>query len=303
MRKIFLLILLFVGVKASCQIPFEMGAIKIDSVYLNESSRWLKEYSNDTTLASEDSTAAISEYAAKTYIDNEIAEKQDSIDNLRDTVQSHNTRLIAVESSTSGALQDSINAHTDSLQSHNTRVNTNLTSITSQADSINYLGDTTRSHNTRLIVLEDSVHQHANKTTLDAVTAAYLDADSTRLAGVNDTVIVMIRVTDDTLTTSEVYAGYILPFSTAFNGWQLVEVLAYSPGEGTGGTAAVNVYRLRGGSRETVTDSGADIGGSASIDDNYDDIETGDYYDFGYVETGASPNTIAVDVYLKLIRP
>jgi hypothetical protein len=86
------------------------------------------------------------------------------------------------------------------------------------------------------------------------------------------------------------------------NGLNLVQVEALSPGEGNG-TTAVKVYRLRGGGLVTVTSTGADINGTAIIDTDYDDVATSDYYDFGYKETGATSYTIAVDVYLKFVRP
>jgi hypothetical protein len=112
----------------------------------------------------------------------------------------------------------------------------------------------------------------------------------------------MVRATDDTLTSTEVKSGYIFAINRNLNGFNLAQVEAFSPGNGNG-TAAVNVYRLRGGALQTVTSTGADISGTATIDTDYDDVLTGDYYDFGYKETGATSYTIAVDVYLKFVRP
>jgi hypothetical protein len=124
----------------------------------------------------------------------------------------------------------------------------------------------------------------------------------TTTGNLNDTILVMVRATDDTLTSTEVKSGYIFAINRNLNGFNLAQVEAFSPGNGNG-TAAVKVYRLRGGTLQTVTSTGADISGTATVDTDYDDVITGDYYDFGYKETGATSYTIAVDVYLKFVRP
>ena len=311
MRKIIVLVLLFVGFVAKGQIPFEMGAIKIDSVYLNESSRWMEKFSNDTTLTSSDSTAAVSEWAVKKYVDNTAAvlagsaALQDSLDAHTDTLQSHNDRLKAIEGGEVGYdIVISPDASPDTVITYSAgSFGYFVRDVISEADSIYRLTDTTQSHNDRLMVLEDSAHWHSNKTTLDGITSSYTDADSTRLAGINDTILVMIRVTDDTLSATADSSGWIFPIGLALNGCTLISVEAYSPGEGTGGTAYIGVLRKRSGTIENVTSTGADIGGTATINTAYDDVATADYYNFTFRETGASPNTIAVDAYLKFLRP
>jgi len=148
----------------------------------------------------------------------------------------------------------------------------------------------------------DSLHHHANKGTLDAVTAAYTTTAATRLAALDDTVVVVIYVTDDTTAAAEVKTGYIFPIGREISGCNLVKVEAFSPDNG-GGTVALKVYRRRGVTVTTVTSSGADVDGLAAIDPDYDDVVTSDFYDFGYAEAGTADFTIGLFCYLTFVRP
>lgn len=227
---------------------------------------------------------------------------------------------------TTSALWDSIGAHMTILSNHEGRVAAmealdhdhtnksildNITvayttainsAITAYQDSTHRLTDTAGVHNLRLKALEILAHAHDNQAILDAITAAFTTAAQTRLAGVNDTAMVILRVTEDTLTATVDSSGWIFPIPLELNGFELVSVQAYSPGNGNG-TAAIEVFRRRSTTEVDVTSSGADINGTATINPVYNDIATGDYYSFGFSESGATIYTVAVDVFLKFLRP
>jgi DNA phosphorothioation-dependent restriction protein DptG len=182
---------------------------------------------------------------------NQLVTAKAAYDFVQDSVASMIHDSIANIDFTTVSLQDSIDIHTDTLQSHNARLkvmelidhtHSNKatldattasfttainTTISSHTDSISKHTDTLQVHNTRLQVLEDSTHTHSNKTILDATTASFTTAKDTRLSGVNDTILVMVRVTDDTLTSSEVKSGYIFPINRTLNGCNLVLVEAF----------------------------------------------------------------------------
>ncbi len=172
MKNILVLILLLIGIKLSAQIPFEMGASKVDAVYFNESTRWLKGFKHDVTFAGNDSTVAPSERAVVSYVAAQIAAITAGVTDTAEVIRLIGAYLDTVNISftasydavgdtlityfngdwgytlsTTSTLQDSIDAHTDSLQSHNIRIKYNRTKV-------NTLTDTTLAHNTRLKAME-----------------------------------------------------------------------------------------------------------------------------------------------------
>lgn len=321
-RMIFILVILFVALSCTnAQVKVYTDQLIADSISYNGTT-WINEWSIDGTMGGNSDRAVPTEKAVKTYVDAQIGVSPTSlrvsIDSLGDTTAVHNTRIKAnltlINSHTTSItnLNDSISKHTDTLQSHNNRLKvlesggmgfdvTLLqdtqpdTVVTANKDSLSY-------YVIDLDEVKDSLHTHANKSTLDDITSPFTTAKNTRLEGINDTILVMVRVTDDTLTSTEVFSGYILPIGRTLNGCNLIQAEAFSPGNGDG-TAAIKIYRMRSAARETVTTTGADINSTATIDTGFDDVQTGDYYDFGFKETGAAAYTVAVDMYLKFLRP
>jgi len=322
MKKILILILLLVPVMAFSQVKVYTDQLITDSITINRTD-WINEFSKDGTMGGNSDKALPTEKAVKTYVDanstgdaaaisdsiaplkTDIASLEDSIATHTDSLQSHNTRLKAIEAGEVGydipityqtaprdtiigydgggfswftldelGYQDSLNTHTDTLQLHDTRLNT----------------------------LEDSTHTHSNKAVLDATTSSFTTAKNTRLEGVNDTIMVMINVTTDTLTSTADSTGWVLPINRTLNGCNLIYVEAFSSSNGNG-TADIDVIRLRSAAIDNVTSTGADISGVATINTDNDDVITGDYYNFTFKETGATTYTIGVDVYLKFLRP
>ncbi len=110
MKKIFILLLLLVGAKSAYSqvVAFEMGSIKVDSIYI--SGIWVDSVSTDGTMGTVHNRKLMSSQAINTF--------------MRDTIPAwiHDS-ITAIDFSTT-ALQDSIDSHTDSLQLHNTRLKT-----------------------------------------------------------------------------------------------------------------------------------------------------------------------------------
>jgi hypothetical protein len=319
-RMIFILVMVFVAFScANAQVKVYTDQLIADSITFNRTD-WVNEWSKDGTFGGNSDRAVPTEKAVVTYLAAQLAAITASTDTTEvirligaymdtvnisfdmdydavgDTLTTYYNGDWGYTFSFKTAHQDSLNMHTDSLQSHNTRIKYNRTKV-------NTLTDTTLAHNTRLKAMELIGHTHANTVPLALVEAGFTNADSTRLKKINDTILVMVRVTDDTLETVVDSSGWILPINRTLNGCTLIQVEAFSPGEGTGGTAYIGVIRKRSGSVENVTSTAADIGGTAVINTAYDDVATNDYYNFTFRETGASPNTIAADVYLKFLRP
>lgn len=305
MRKIFVFLFVIMSAACAAQAPFELGAIKIDSVYFKGTSKWVDSLVVNAKLPSASdqqipSAKAVKEFVVDTVsnmihdsivtMTASIASLSDSVYKHTDTLQLHDNRLKAME------LIDHTHSNKAILDATTASFTTTLSTAISTATSVN------SSQTTSIGILNDSLHWHDNKEVLDSITSPFTDEKDTRLMGVNDTILIMLRVTDDTLTSSEVKVGYILPINRTLNGCNLISVEAFSPHVGDG-TASVNVYRYRSGSLELVTSTGASINGTATINTLFDDVTTGDYYDFGYSESGATTYTVSVDVYLKFLRP
>lgn len=107
MKKILFLLLLLVPIAAFSQVPFEMGAVKIDSIYWNESTRWVDE---------------VSILPGSTSTHNQLITAKATYDFVQDSVASMIHDSIANIDFTTVSLQDSIDVHTDTLQSHNARL-------------------------------------------------------------------------------------------------------------------------------------------------------------------------------------
>lgn len=140
MRKILFALLCLVSATCVAQAPFEMGAIKIDSIYFNGTSKWVDSlvtnyklpYASDQQIPS---AKAVKEFVADTVsqiIHDSISglsftstALSDSIDKHTDTLQLHNTRINALRN----GLYDSIARHTDTLQLHDVRLKALLTGV------------------------------------------------------------------------------------------------------------------------------------------------------------------------------
>jgi hypothetical protein len=302
MKKIFLIaIVLFVGAKVFCQVPYELGATKHDSIYLGT---WITGISRDGTLADSSTQKLVTEAAVKRYADsvaaasvnaatqasvdsladttavhntrikanlNLIKAKQDSISMHMDSIKAHNNRLIA-NYSLINAKQDSLDAHTDSLQSHNARIIANYNLILSKQDSIDVHTDSLQAHNARLVALETST-------------------------GVN-TICIQYVCTTDTTSTTPNNTGYFIGVYEIMNGYSLVKVEAQYANSQGNMTLAANVWRNRSGTEVAMTTEGASFLKNATIDPNNDDVSTGDRLEIRWTYTGGS---IAADGFMVLL--
>ena len=172
MKRILILILCFVGFRTFAQVPFEMGAIKVDSLYMNETSNWWSGFSTDATFATPSDKKVPSQKATSTYIAAQIAAITAGVtdttevirlisayldtlnfsitavyDAVGDTILTIYNGSYGYTFSFQGELQDSLDRHTDSIQSHNTRIKAVKTINTTQ-------GDTLTAHNNRLKAIE-----------------------------------------------------------------------------------------------------------------------------------------------------
>lgn len=307
MKKIFILFLILFGVATSgySQLKFRTNQLRTDSFTL-DGVHWIKALSISPTLSGNSDRNIPSEKAVKSYVDaiSGSGSLIDSIAKHTDSLQLHNDRLKLLEaakhSHSNKAILDSIQIAFTTARFQ--ELKTATLKNTQQQDSLDKHTDSLQLHNVRIKSLETAKHTHTNQSILDNTTASFTTAKDTRLTDIRDTILVAIRVTDDTLTSSEVKSGYIFGIDRELAGCTLIQVEALSPGNGNG-AASIKVYRLRSGTVEPVTTAGADINGLATINTGADDVILGDYYDFGFLESGATTYTIAVDVYLKFVRP
>jgi len=302
-KTVILILLVIIPIVAFSQVRPKVGGAKADSISFKDDNwaAWITGISDN--IAGTSHKKLTTEYGVKTYVNtvlgtgSVVTDLQVSVDSLADTTAVHNTRINALKAishtHTNITILNNITSAFTTAQA--TAISTATSTNTTQGDSIVL-------HNIRIKAVETAKHSHTNKSTLDLVTSAYKDADSVRLREINDTILVVIRVTDTTLISTEKFSGYILPIGRDIAGFELVQLEAFSPGNGNG-TASIKAYRLRGGTEIEVTPVGADINGTATIEGTADDVAVGDYYQFGCKETGTTPYSIAVDVYLKFVRP
>ena len=304
MKKIFFLFLLFVGAKAFSQmVPFELGAIKLDSFQV-ANGVWISSVSTDTTFASPTNkqlatTRAIQKYVHSYVLSSTGSAWQDSIDKHTDTLQVHNTRIKAVETL----------AH-----SHSNKTvldNTTAAFTTAQGTAISTATSTNSTQDGRLTAVEALEHSHSNKTVLDAITSAFTTAQATalstatstnttqdgRLTAVEtynthakDTVEVQVICTDSTLSNTELATGNVFVISERLSGYNLTRVKIYSPSIGTG-TVSSDVYRTRT-SQVKMTSTPASLTTSANtaavINASYAGVVVGDWIEIKYTDNGAS---------------
>jgi hypothetical protein len=288
MKKIFLIaIVLFVGSKLWSQQPFELGATKHDSIYLNETMSWIKGVGRDTITAS-DSNKIVTERQMAAYVRNNSASAagtaalQDSLDAHTDSLQSHNTRILA-NKALIASNQDSISIHMDTLKAHKGLITTNTDSITAHNTRIN--------SNVSLIAnLLDSIDVHT-----DSIAALRVDVNDIINNGAGGRISVGFSAL---LTDSILVAGdstkYILTVTTSggYANKSLVSFTITTENE-SAGTAVpiVQLYRLRSGMRVQMTSTGANFTTGATINPSYDDLQVGDKIMMKCTSVGAGTST------------
>lgn len=288
--KLFIGILLLFGTKAFTQVSFEMGSIKVDSIYMKEQSAWVSTIYNSVEIVS-DSLSAI----------------RDSLTDHRTVLNNHESRVDAME------LIDHTHSNKAVLDATTASFTTTLSTAISTATSTNSTQDS------RLTVMEAIDHTHSNKTTLDLITSAYKDADSTNLASlltrmttaeanitaVKDSAEIQLTIDVDTLPSAEVNTGNIFVIGRRLDGYILTEATIYTAEAGDG-TASATIYRLRGASQATMTSANATVTAStrtnATINASYDDVAEGDWIQIGYADTG-TPTSTGLNAILIFKRP
>jgi hypothetical protein len=327
MKRILILILCFVGFRTFAQVPFEMGAIKVDSLYMNETSNWWSGFSTDATFATPSDKKVASQKATSTYIAAQIAAITAGITDTAEVIRLigsylDTTNIVITANydavgdtlftifngdygyavSFKSAHQDSLNAHTDSLQSHNTRINAVKTINTTQ-------GDTLTSHNTRIktVLTSTTTATSTNVTQGDTLTShnTRINAIKTSLAIIKDSVEVQLVVDNDTLPSAEYPTGDILVIGRRLAGYNLTKATAYVSVAGDG-IAYLSVYRHRGGSSVNMTSGSASVTAAArvnaTINTTYDDLAEGDWISCKYYDTG-SPVSEIMNVVLIFKKP
>lgn len=169
-------------IAAFSQVPFELGSIKVDSIYMRQSSDWWDEVSTSTTLSGATNSQLPTALAVRTFVMDTVPEMiadsiaaidftttalQDSIDNHTDTLQLHNTRLKAMElidhtHSNKATLDATTASFTTAL---NSTISNHTQYIADLNDSISVHQDTLQSHNTRLLSIAGDVAVHDDSIT------------------------------------------------------------------------------------------------------------------------------------------
>ena len=296
-KVLFVSILLFAGFKSFSQVPFELGSIRVDSVYMKQQGVWVK-YVYDARFVISDSLSLVR---------NDINGLRDSIDDHRVVLTAYDGRLDAME------LIDHTHSNKAILDASTASFTTTLSSAISTATSTNSTQDS------RLAIMEAIDHTHSNKTTLDLVTSAYKDADSTNLASllsrmttaesnitaIKDSAEVQLVIDVDTLPSVEVNTGNIFVIGRRLDGYILTEATIYTAEAGDG-TASATIYRLRGASQATMTSSAATVTAStrtnATINASYDDVQEGDWIQIGCSDTG-TPTSTGLNAVLIFKKP
>ena len=311
MKKTISIIFLVFGlaISACAQVKLYTDQLIADSMSTNGTS-FINEFSTDGTFGGNSDRAVPTEKAAKTYVDGKLS-VADTTGFLTLTDTTYNRVMTKVDFDLKLTKTDTTAFLTLTDTTYNrvmTKVDSDLKLAKTDTTAFLTVTDTTYNRVANQWDIDnceatDSLHNHANKGTLDGVTAAFTTALNTRLADINDTTVVVINITTDTLTSTEVYSGGIFPIGLELNGWRVYRAQAFSPNPGDG-DQDIKAYRIRnlvGTGSAFITDM--EIGGTGDIDTDYDDMVTGDYLNFGYKETGTSDYTIGVDVILTFIRP
>jgi hypothetical protein len=305
MKKILLLLLLFVGAKLSAQVPFELGAVKVDSVYI--SGIWIDSVSTDGTMAKVDDKKLVTSKALKTFLTDSVASWIDSISNV-------------------AAIQDSLNNHTDSLQRHNVRLKaltlvkhthtnssilnattasftTTISSAVSTATSTNTTqGDTLVAHNTRIKAVYTK-----NKVQDDTLVVhdTRINDVVDDLSHMKDSVEFQVIVDNDTLPSANFPTGNIFVIGRRMSGYVLTEATIYTPSPGDG-VAYAAVYRTRSASSVNMVSNPASVTSStntsATINTSNDDVLEGDWIEIQYYDTG-SPVSEILNIILIFKKP
>ena len=327
MKRILILILCFVGFRTFAQVPFEMGAIKVDSLYMNETSNWWSGFSTDATFATPSDAVVPSQKAVYDQIATQIAAVTFGITDTAEVIRLISAYLDTLNFSITAsydavgdtlltifngnygyavsfkaAHQDSLNIHTDSIQSHNTRIKAVVTLNTTQ-------GDTLTSHNTRIkaVVLTANTATTTNTTQGDTLTAhnTRIKAVANDLIAIKDSVEVQLVVDNDTLPSAEYPTGDIMVVGSRLAGYNLTKATAYVSVAGDG-IAYLSVYRHRGGSSVNMTSGSASVTAAArvnaTINTTYDDLAEGDWISCKYYDTG-SPVSEIMNVVLIFTKP
>lgn len=313
---IFIIIGLIFMLSASCQIRPYIGGATADS--LRVGGVWIDTFSIDGTMAGNSDNVLPTEKAVKTYVDAQAGTPTDSLhwhsnlDVLYNTTGTYTT----TNATNFGEAYDSLHHHANMDVLYNTTgtyTTTNATNFGEAYDSLHHhanmdvLYNTTSSYTTAKDALADeaadSLHHHANMDVLYNTTASYTTAAATRLANIRDTVVVVINLTTDTLTSSEVYTGEVFPVGVFLNGGTVISIEAYTPDAGLGGTQFCRAYRVRSGASVEISDGAWYVGTTATINTDYDDLATGDYFNFGFYETGATTYSVGMDVVVTMLRP
>jgi hypothetical protein len=302
MKNILVFLLLFVGLRAYSQqvVPFEMGPIKVDSVYLD--GVWIHGVGTDSVLAAPDDGNVVTESQLKSYVQNStpagISTLRDSVNVLEDSSASYGTRIETLEDNefTYTPVVDPRNNSVDSvLTYYNGGFAYILKDKITEADSIYRLTDTTQRHNTRLI--EREVADAAQD---DSITDLGTRITSLQNTIEFDSVEVQLIIDNDTLPSTEISTGNIFAIPRRLGGYTLTEVTGYVSSAGDGISYAA-IYRTRSGSTVNMTSSPAIVTSttrtSATMNASYDDVLEGDWLSCKYYDTG-SPVSTSLNVTL-----
>ncbi len=117
----------------------------------------------------------------------------------------------------------------------------------------------------------------------------------------NDTIIIQIICTTDTLTVTPTSTGDVLAVSDDLNGCDLIKIEARSSQPGNG-TVSVNAYRVRTEVPHIMTSTAASLLSDGTIDTTYDDLLDGDFIRLSFSEAGATDETVGVFAILTFVR-
>ena len=210
MRKILFALLCLVSANGFSQVAFEMGAIKIDSVYFKGTSKWVDSLVTNANLPLASDQQIPSAKAVKEFVVDTVSQMihdsvsaiaftstslSDSIDKHTDTLQLHNSRLKVMElidhthsnkatldattASYTTAINSTITNHTqyiadlnDSIARHTDTLQLHNTKINTNISDIDVLQDTVDVHNTRLKALENGGGGGTGDVNVSGTTAA-----------------------------------------------------------------------------------------------------------------------------------
>jgi hypothetical protein len=323
MKKIFLVaIVLFVGTKVFCQVPYELGATKHDSVYFNETQTWVTGVGRDTVLTTADSNKLVNEEQMKKYVTNTAASASgtsalvDSIAAHTDTLQKHRQDIAGlsanrtVQDDSLTAIRVDVNTntnniatHADSLTAIRVDVNLNTNGVAAHADSITALRVDVNANTNAIASHTGSIAAHTD--TLQALRSEVNDLTNNGVTGLSTVKFIYICTTDTT-STSPASTGYYFGIDEDYAGYKLVRVVIRCSGDPGDLTPSVNVYRRRGGFGGTevaMTSAGGDFNDNAAIDLNNDDLADGDEIEVRWTYSGSGDAPDGLYAILTLQKP